>query len=91
MLRVRFRASGKMKLRDASVLLSYTWLVVTVLGSCLPMLHVLTTLLVKINSSLLFGCELQLLREERIEEQRKSVMSFGLCSATVLALVLLAV
>eukprot|EP00971_Amphidinium_carterae_P303806 6036534-Amphidinium_carterae.1 len=60
-----------MTAQAANVLLSYTWLVVTLFGPCLPVLNALAALLVKIYSVLLFSSDLQLLPVEDGHEHRE--------------------
>eukprot|EP00971_Amphidinium_carterae_P195500 3879674-Amphidinium_carterae.1 len=54
--RVRGNGNG-MKLQDSHVLLKFSWLVVTLFGPCLPVLHTLIALLANIYSILLFGTD----------------------------------
>eukprot|EP00971_Amphidinium_carterae_P141779 2808557-Amphidinium_carterae.1 len=51
----------RMTLQAANVLLSYTWLVVTVFGPCLPILNALIAAFVNIYCLLFFGLDLGLL------------------------------
>eukprot|EP00971_Amphidinium_carterae_P326439 6457223-Amphidinium_carterae.1 len=48
-----------MTLVDAHVLLKLSWLVVTLFGPCLPILHALIAMLANIYSILLFGTDTQ--------------------------------
>eukprot|EP00971_Amphidinium_carterae_P055103 1085830-Amphidinium_carterae.1 len=66
-----------LKLSRASVLLSYTWLVVTLFGPCLPITNALIALMLKIYSALLFGSQLQILHMPDGHEQSAIVPDVG--------------
>eukprot|EP00971_Amphidinium_carterae_P065577 1299301-Amphidinium_carterae.1 len=64
-VRGRLRGDGNgMTLADSHVLLKFSWLVLTVFGPCLPILHALIALLANIYSVLLFGTDTQFLYEK---------------------------
>eukprot|EP00971_Amphidinium_carterae_P266931 5294721-Amphidinium_carterae.1 len=84
-LRVWLMGRKRMTQKDASLMLSYTWLVVTLFGPCLPILNALAALLVKIYSVLLFCFRLEMLDMHPSPE--RSVESVGLSSVALLALI----
>eukprot|EP00971_Amphidinium_carterae_P082872 1639538-Amphidinium_carterae.1 len=54
----RLRGNGNgMTLADSHVLLKFLWLVVTLFGPCLPILHALIAFIANIYSILLFGTD----------------------------------
>eukprot|EP00971_Amphidinium_carterae_P261321 5184225-Amphidinium_carterae.1 len=55
------RSAKRMTPGVASVLLSYTWLVATLFGPCLPILNALLALFAMIYSVLLFGSDVEIL------------------------------
>eukprot|EP00971_Amphidinium_carterae_P036672 720763-Amphidinium_carterae.1 len=63
-----------MTLKHARVLLSYTWLVITLFGVCLPILNLLVVLLAKIHAFLLFASDSPLLDMHESREQSTSVL-----------------
>eukprot|EP00971_Amphidinium_carterae_P340329 6478607-Amphidinium_carterae.1 len=79
----------QMPLKDASVLLSYAWLLETVFGPCLPILNALIAMLTKIYSALLFSSHVALLDMDECQEQRTSVQNFGFGSVTLWAFALM--
>eukprot|EP00971_Amphidinium_carterae_P321810 6396774-Amphidinium_carterae.1 len=82
-----FLNSTQMKLHSASALLSYTWLLVTLFGPCLPILNGLLALLVKIYYFLLFGSDLELLHMTRTQKHSIGVHN---CLSICIALLALA-
>eukprot|EP00971_Amphidinium_carterae_P166861 3306645-Amphidinium_carterae.1 len=66
-----------MTLQAAGVMLQLSWLVLTLFGPCLPILHALIALLVNIYSFLLFGTDFRVLDVKEIEEHGASLPSFG--------------
>eukprot|EP00971_Amphidinium_carterae_P126158 2499194-Amphidinium_carterae.1 len=84
-----------MKLEGSHVLLTFSWLTVTMFGPCLPILNTLIALLTNIYSILLFGSNAQLLGSDadlldmsttQVREAR--LPSFGFSVVALLALVL---
>eukprot|EP00971_Amphidinium_carterae_P253862 5039847-Amphidinium_carterae.1 len=86
-MRERFRGNG-MTLQASYVLLKFAWLVVTLLGPCLPILHALIALLTHIYSILLFGTDRQFLHVTETEEHVASLPSLGFSTVAALALAL---
>eukprot|EP00971_Amphidinium_carterae_P313894 6238714-Amphidinium_carterae.1 len=96
---VRGRLRGNsMSLAGSHVLLKFLWLVVTLFGPCLPILHALIALTATIYSVLLFGTDAQVLDVKEGEEQlldvtetpehMASMPRFGFSTAALLALAL---
>eukprot|EP00971_Amphidinium_carterae_P012382 243586-Amphidinium_carterae.1 len=77
-----------MTLQATYALLKLSWLVVTLFGPCLPILHALIALLVNIYSILLFHTDAHVLDVKCTEEQRASLPSFGFSMVALLALAL---
>eukprot|EP00971_Amphidinium_carterae_P147665 2926723-Amphidinium_carterae.1 len=79
-----------MTVKDSHVLLTFAWLVVTLFGPCLPILHALIALLANIYSVLLFGTATEFLYVKEIEdgEHGASLPSFGFSTVALLALAL---
>eukprot|EP00971_Amphidinium_carterae_P067804 1342730-Amphidinium_carterae.1 len=88
---VKGRLAGNgngMALKDSNVLLKYLWLVVTLFGPCLPILHALIVLLSHIYSILLFGTNKQFLYVKETGARVASLPSFGFSTVALLALAL---
>eukprot|EP00971_Amphidinium_carterae_P097668 1932740-Amphidinium_carterae.1 len=58
------------------MMLSYAWLVCALLGPSLPLLNVLTVLLAKIYSVLLFGSHFQLLKADESQQPRAALWEY---------------
>eukprot|EP00971_Amphidinium_carterae_P034862 686348-Amphidinium_carterae.1 len=83
----RFTGTGKgMTLTNSHALLKLLWLVVTLFGPCLPILHALIALLANIYSFLLFGTDTQFLYVRGTSTQNASLPSFGFSAVALLAL-----
>eukprot|EP00971_Amphidinium_carterae_P057774 1142647-Amphidinium_carterae.1 len=93
------RDGNGMTLEDSYVLLKFLWLVVTLFGPCLPILHTLIALLANIYSILLFGTCMQFLYVKGTPAHAASKMqptpahvsslpSFGFSTVALLALAL---
>mmetsp|Transcript_12498 Transcript_12498/g.23064 ORF Transcript_12498/g.23064 Transcript_12498/m.23064 type:complete len:123 (-) Transcript_12498:41-409(-) len=76
---------GKLTLQDASVLLSYTWLAITLFGPYVPILNMLNAMLVKIYYMLLFVWDVLLLTKEN-QPKASSLESTGLHSISMIAM-----
>eukprot|EP00971_Amphidinium_carterae_P010568 208857-Amphidinium_carterae.1 len=88
MLRVKMLAAKGASLKDAKVVLSYTWLTVALFGPCLPILNALLAFLPKLFSVIHFDCDLQLLDTSIGQKRDACLESIGFRSVTLLALVL---
>eukprot|EP00971_Amphidinium_carterae_P125515 2486375-Amphidinium_carterae.1 len=85
----RFAGNGNaMTLADSNVLLKFLWLVVTLFGPCVPILHALIALLATIYSVLLFGTDRQFLYVKETPANVESLPSFGFSTVALLALAL---
>eukprot|EP00971_Amphidinium_carterae_P134292 2660603-Amphidinium_carterae.1 len=85
----RIAGDGKgINLTSSHVLLDFLWLVVTLFGPCLPILHALIALLANIYSILLFGTDTQFLYAKETPEQNASLPSVGFSTVALLALAL---
>eukprot|EP00971_Amphidinium_carterae_P224090 4446697-Amphidinium_carterae.1 len=88
---VKGRIAGNghsMTLTDAHVLLKFLWLVVTLFGPCLPVLHALIALIAHIYSILLFGTNTQFLyvKETKTPALVAGLPAFGFSTVAFLVL-----
>eukprot|EP00971_Amphidinium_carterae_P278668 5531847-Amphidinium_carterae.2 len=75
-----------MTLKNSHVLLTFLWLVVTLFGPCLPILHALIALLANIYSTLLFGTDTEFLYAKETEKRMACLPTFGFSAVAFLAL-----
>eukprot|EP00971_Amphidinium_carterae_P252137 5006127-Amphidinium_carterae.1 len=88
-----YAATGNgMTLTESHVLLKVLWLVVTLFGPCLPLLHALIALLANSYSFLLFGTDTQFLYVKEtpahVPHVVASLPSFGFSTVALFALAL---